>query len=178
MFDAEMFITEGFRTAIRFKTPVFLVDYWKGRETKAPLGAKDFAEAIEYINNNSSKFGIHKNHIAVGGAGAGGWVVLGAMLQLIKRNNIDIVDTAFYISPIVDDVLGRTEDKSLALWEEKWKSYSTGFFEMMANDIDKQSNDSNLYPLRGTKAELKKMPPSVIFTAEFDYLHRDAEMLR
>jgi acetyl esterase/lipase len=79
MFDGELFIDMAFRTAVMFKTHVFLVDYWKERDTRAPRGAKDFAEAVEYINNNSTKFGIHKDHICVGGAGPGAWVVLGAM---------------------------------------------------------------------------------------------------
>ena len=29
MFDMEMFLLEGFRTAVLFKTTVFFVDYWK-----------------------------------------------------------------------------------------------------------------------------------------------------
>ena len=79
MFDGGMFIAEAYRTACLFKAPVFIVDYWKGPEAKAPTGACDFAEAVEYINNNSGKFGIHKDHVCVGGAGAGAWVVLGAL---------------------------------------------------------------------------------------------------
>ena len=86
MMTAEDFLLEGLRTACLFKTHVFLVDFWKAG-VKAPMGAKDFAEAVEYINNNSNKFGIHKDHIAVGGTGAGAWVVLGAMKQLIARKN-------------------------------------------------------------------------------------------
>lgn len=57
MFDAEMFLEEGFRYAVELKSPVFFVDFWKER-VKAPVGAKDFAEAVEYINNNSAKFRI------------------------------------------------------------------------------------------------------------------------
>lgn len=110
MLNAEMFLLEACRTAVLFKTHVFLVDYWKGHDTKAPLGASDFAESIEYINNNSSKFGIHKDHIGVGGSGFGAWVVLGAMIELIKRDNIDIIESAFYVCPIVDDALAKTED--------------------------------------------------------------------
>ena len=49
MFDMEMFLLEGFRTAILFKTKVFFVDYWK-ENTKAPQSAKDFAEVILFIN--------------------------------------------------------------------------------------------------------------------------------
>ena len=49
MFDMEMFLLEGFRTAILFKTKVFFVDYWK-ENAKAPQGAKDFAEVIQFIN--------------------------------------------------------------------------------------------------------------------------------
>ena len=114
MFDAELFMLEAFRTAVLFQTHVFIIDYWKGPERKNGCGAKDFAEACEYINSNSTKFGIHKDHISVGGVGPGAWVVLGAMKQLIKRKNIDIVEAAFYVCPVVDDTLSQTKENELA----------------------------------------------------------------
>ena len=107
MFDMEMFLLEGFRTAVLFKTKVFFVDYWK-ENIKAPRGSKDFAEIVEFINNNSSKFGIHKDHIAVGGASAGAWIVLGALHEMVARKTINIIEAAFFISPITDDILGNS----------------------------------------------------------------------
>lgn len=175
MFDAEMFLEEGFRYAVELKSPVFFVDFWKER-IKAPMGAKDFAEAIEYINNNSAKFGIQKDCICVAGSGAGAWAVLGAMNLLIARKNISIIKAAFYISPIVDDVLGKVELSKLQWWEEIWKEYNKSFFRMMATNYDKQQKDSNLYPLRA--ANYRSMPPSVIFTSEFDYNRREAILLK
>lgn len=136
MYEFETFVLEGCRTAVLFRSQVFLVDFWK-EGNKAPTGAKDFAESIEYINNNSTKFGIHKDHLCVGGAGAGGWVLLGALMELIKRNNVDIIEAAFFISPIVDDVIGKTNQRDLAFWEKKWANYTKGFFELMATDYDK-----------------------------------------
>jgi acetyl esterase/lipase len=136
MFDMEMFLLEGFRTAVLFKTPVFFVDYWKDN-IKAPMGSKDFADVIEFINNNSIKYGIQKDHITVGGAGAGGWIVLGALHELIARKNEKIVETAFLISPIVDEKLSKLEPQHLAFWEEKWVNYNKGFFQLMATDYQK-----------------------------------------
>lgn len=137
MFENELFVFEGFRTAVLFRSTIFLVDFWK-EGCKAPTGAKDFAETIEYINNNSTKLGIHKDHLCVGGAGAGGWVLLGALFELIKRNNVDIIEAAFFISPIVDDVIGRTRQSDLEFWEKKWQQYTTGFFHLMATKYDQQ----------------------------------------
>ena len=102
------------------KSQVFLIDFWK-EGNKAPTGARDFAESIEYINNNSTKFGIHKDHLCVGGAGAGGWVLLGALFELIKRRNIHIIEAAFFISPIVDDAMSKVNSKDLAHWEKKYQ---------------------------------------------------------
>jgi len=136
MFDFETFVLEGCRTAVLFRSQVFLVDFWKGG-CKAPMGAKDFADTIEYINNYSTKFGIHKDHLCVGGAGAGAWVLLGALNELIKRNTVDIIEAAFFISPVVDDAIGKVQMKDLAFWEVKWAKYTTGFFKMMATDYDK-----------------------------------------
>lgn len=179
MCDGEVFIEMAFRTAIMFKTHVFLVDYWKAKNTKAPRGASDFAEAIEYINNNSTKFGIHKDHLCVGGAGFGAWIVLGAMQQLILRKNIDIIDTVFYICPLVNNELSKVDENKLEYWEKKWANYNTGFFELMAKNMKDQNNDMELFPTRGKGASLfKQMPPSVVFTAEFDYCRRDAILLK
>ena len=98
------------------------------------MGSHDFAEVIEFINNNSLKFGIMKDHITVGGAGAGAWIVLGALHELVARKTIKCVHAAFFISPIVDDVLSKTDPQHIAFWEEKWVGYNKGFFEMMAKD--------------------------------------------
>ena len=133
MFDMEMFLLEGFRTAVLFKTTVFFVDYWK-ENIKAPSGSKDFAQVIEFINDNSNKFGIRKDHINVGGAGAGAWIILGALHDLVARKRINIVENAFFISPIVDETLSNLEPQHLAFWEEKWVNYNKGFFQMMAKD--------------------------------------------
>ena len=127
MFDMEMFLLEGFRTAVLFKTTVFFVDYWK-ENIKAPRGGKDFSEIVEFINNNSSKFGIHKDHIAIGGAGAGAWIVLGALHEMVTRKTIKMVEAAFFISPIADDVLSKIEPQQVDFWEEKWVNYNKGFF--------------------------------------------------
>ena len=137
MFDMEMFLLEGFRIAVLFKTTVFFVDYWK-ENNKAPQGSKDFAEIIQFINNNSKKFGILKDNIAVGGAGAGAWIVLGALHEMVARKTINIVQAAFLISPIVDDILSKTQQKDLAFWEKKWANYNKGFFQLMAKDYEGQ----------------------------------------
>lgn len=175
--NMEMFLLEGFRTAVLFKTHVFFVDYWKD-DIKAPQGSKDFAEVIEFINMNSLKFGIQKDEITVGGAGAGAWVVLGALHDLVSRKKINMVSNAFLISPIVDDVLSKVDTKDKKFWESKWSQYNTGFFEMMAKDYNGQQKDSSLYPIRGTIKSIAEFPPCVIFTSEFDHNKREAYALR
>ena len=49
---------------------------------------------------------------------------------------------------------------------------------MMSNDYHKQQNDPELYPMRGQKKLYQELPPCVVFTAEFDYLRRDALFLK
>jgi len=110
------------------------------------------------------------------GAGAGAWAVLGAMNLLIARKNIGIIKAAFYISPIVDDALAKVDKSKVQWWEEIWKEYNTSFFRMMAVNYEKQQKDSSLYPLRA--ANYRSMPPTVIFTSEFDYCRREAIILK
>lgn len=177
MFDMEMFLLEGFRTAVLFKTKVIFVDYWKDN-IKAPRGSKDFAEVIEYINNNSLKFGIHRDHITVGGAAAGAWIVLGALHELVTRKNIKIIEAAFLISPIVDDVLSKKDSKQVSYYEEKWVKYNKGFFQLMAKDYDGQQKDTGLYPIRNSIKSISEFPPCVIFTSEYDCMKQEAYALK
>ena len=44
----------------------------------------------------------------------------------------------------------------------------------MATDLDKQKNDTMLFPGKMTIEEAQKLPPTVMITAEFDYFRRDA----
>ena len=46
---------------------------------------------------------------------------------------------------------------------------------MHATDYDAQQNDDQLYPGRTTDDILKKYPPTVIWTSEFDTYRRDNE---
>jgi acetyl esterase/lipase len=47
---------------------------------------------------------------------------------------------------------------------------------MYSTDWEKQQNDDQVFPGRTTDEILKKYPPTVIWTAEWDFLRRDCEV--
>ena len=49
----------------------------------------------------------------------------------------------------------------------------TAIYKLHATDFDKQINDDQLYPGKASDAILKKWPPTVVFTSEFDFYKRD-----
>lgn len=53
---------------------------------------------------------------------------------------------------------------------------TTSYFKLLATDWDNQQNDDQLFPGRVSDEILKKYPPTVVWTSEFDFLRRDNEI--
>ena len=51
----------------------------------------------------------------------------------------------------------------------------TSLFKLHATDFDNQQKDDQLFPGRTSDEILKKYPPTVVFTSEFDFIRRDNE---
>ena len=48
-------------------------------------------------------------------------------------------------------------------------------YKLHATDFDNQVDDDQLYPGKVSDVILKKYPPTVVWTSEFDFLRRDNE---
>ena len=50
---------------------------------------------------------------------------------------------------------------------------TSAMFRLLGTDYDNQLDDQQLFPGRMPDEQLRKLPPFVIFTSEFDFLRRD-----
>lgn len=48
---------------------------------------------------------------------------------------------------------------------------------MLASDYANQANDDQLYPGNASDAIVKQLPPTCVFTSEFDFLMRDSKKM-
>ena len=52
----------------------------------------------------------------------------------------------------------------------------TAIYKLHATDFEAQANDDQLYPGNASDDIMRKYPPVVVFTQEFDFLRRDNEV--
>ena len=72
--------------------------------------------------------------------------------------------------------LADVDGEQLGSFEKPFQEMSTDLFKMIAADFDKSTygNDPEVYPGLMSLEDMKKLPPTIICTSEFDFLRRDA----
>ena len=165
-------------TAINLDCVVFSVDYRKGPEVKAPRGQQDFVDGINHVIANATKYGIDPKKICIAGASGGGWIIGGATNLLVKANDVGKIKAVFMHTGMLSDETQNMPEDKLEVWDNKYGStpvMMTAAYKLHATDFENQKNDDQLYPGRASDDILKKYPPTVIWTGEFDFLRRDNE---
>lgn len=71
--------------AVNLNATVVNVDFRNGPEVKPPTGANDFRAVLKYMKDNGGKHDINPKKICVAGMSGGGWIVTGAINQIIKN---------------------------------------------------------------------------------------------
>lgn len=66
------------------------VDFRNGPEVKAPTGANDYRAVVKYIVNNGAKHNINSKRVGLAGLSGGGWIMVGACNQMIKKGEKEI----------------------------------------------------------------------------------------
>ena len=84
VFQASDFDNTMAVTCLNLDCVVISVNYRKGPEVKCPRGQQDFVDAVLYISENPSQFGIDSSRICMAGISGGGWIVTGAANLLAK----------------------------------------------------------------------------------------------
>ena len=154
--------------AIECGVVVFNVDYRLAPETKCPNNIMDFYEVVKYVIDNAKRNYIDPDKIAIAGESGGGYICFGTMVLMAQRSEAHLVKLAMPNIPMVSDYCfsdpaGMTEEeRENALFLRRvWKN-------LIALDFDKQKHDPLLFPAKATAEILAKVPPTIMWSTEFD----------
>lgn len=155
---------------------VFNVDYRLAPETRCPNNVLDFYEVIKYVASNASELGIDPSKIAMAGESGGGYICAGAMVQLALKDQSSLVKLAIPVIAMIDDYafgstdsMTKVEAEAAASMMKLWKVVGGPEFE-----AKRKAADPLLFPAKANAELLAKMPPTIIWEAEFDQFNTEA----
>ena len=153
--------------ALEANCKVISVFYQKAPEHPFPIPFDDCYETLEWVYKNSDLLGVNKNQIGVGGDSAGGNLAAGVAIKAQGR-----IPLAFQI------LIYPATDKDFTT--DSYTKYGTGFglsrksMEWCWNAyLPDNQNDSNPFACPAKAADISKLAPAAIITAEFDPLRDD-----
>jgi len=162
--------------AIKSNIVIFNVDYRLAPETKCPTNILDFYCALKHIQENADNLGIDADKVGISGESGGGYICFGTMVKLAMKNESHLVKAALPIIPMISDYVfsdpcAMTEEErdSVGGLRSNWRA--------LAQNIDQQWGDPLLFPSKSPDCLIQKMPPTVIFSAEFDIFVTETERM-
>ena len=105
---------------------------------------------------------------------------MGAAILLMREDECKIkLKMMFLVHPMLCNALGEAPLNTVPEWEHSAATFSRGCFGMLApeNDTAGWEYEHILQPGTLPDVELKKMPGTVLQTAEFDFLRRSTHKL-
>ena len=148
---------------------VVSVDYRLAPEHKFPAAAEDSYAALLYVAEHAAEMEFDAKRISVGGASAGGNLAAAVALMARDRGGPPLVLQMLEI-PVLDltDLTPLTfADEDTVITGDSKKQYR-GFY---LNDVAEAANP---YASPLLAADLSRLPPALIFSAEYDQLQREA----
>merc|ERR1712233_96013 len=155
--------------AVDSRVVVFNVDYRLAPETRCPNNVLDFYEAIKYVSANAADLGVDPARITMAGESGGGYICSGAMVQLAMKEESSIVKIAVPIIPMLDDYefttcrlsMTKEESENAVMMQKIWPAIA-------GPDFESKRKDPLLFPGKAGPELIAKMPPSLLWEAEFD----------
>ena len=157
---------------------------------RCPNNALDFYEAVKYVTNNTTDLGIDPERIAIAGESGGGYICAATMVHLARHDESHLVKLAVPVIPMLTDYsFGDTaamtkEEAENAVGQQKvWRliagpNVSKIRVLIIKNcrfiQMDSLKDDAILYPGKTDETLLTKMPPTIIWEAEFDFYITEA----
>jgi acetyl esterase len=152
------------------KCSVIAVDYRLAPEHPAPASHEDCIAATKWIFANAKSLSVDPNRIAIGGDSAGG--NLSAVVSMYAG-----VKPVFQllVYPATDMRMGQASHRENAqgylLTEDSMKWFIGHYLQ----GDDKKKHEPLYSPLLSDDAMLKKSPPTLVITAEYDPLRDEGE---
>ncbi|NBW91377.1 MAG: alpha/beta hydrolase [Actinobacteria bacterium] len=148
---------------------VLAVDYRLAPEHKFPAAYDDCAAALQWAYDNATTLGIDNTRMAVGGDSAGGNLAAAVALAEIVPLKFQML-----IYPAVDMQMNSPSINENANAPILTKAVMTWFVNhYMNNDADRKNMKAS--PMVASDELLKRMPPAIVITAEFDPLRDEGE---
>jgi acetyl esterase len=149
---------------------VIAIDYRLAPEHPAPAALDDCIAATKWIWANSASLGIDAARIAIGGDSAGG--NLAALVSMHGGVN-PVFQLLVY--PATDMRMGQQSHKDNAEGYLLTADSMRWFIGHYLQGDEEKKHDAMYSPLLSDDALLKKSPPTLVITAEFDPLRDEGE---
>jgi len=146
------------------------VDYRLAPEHPAPAALDDCIVATQWIFANAKSLGIDATRIAIGGDSAGGNL---AALVAMHADAKPVFQLLVY--PAVDARMGQPSHKDNAQGYLLTADSMKWFLNHYLQGDEKKKLDPKVSPLLSSDEMLKKSPPTLVITAEFDPLRDEGE---
>ena len=152
------------------KCSVVAVDYRLAPEHPAPASHEDCIAATKWIFANAKSLGVDPNRIAIGGDSAGGNLAAVVSMHAGVKPVFQLL-----VYPATDMRMGQASHRENAqgylLTEDSMKWFMGHYLQG-----DEEKKHEPLYsPLLSDDAMLKKSPPTLVITAEYDPLRDEGE---
>ena len=148
---------------------VLSVEYRLAPEHKFPAAFDDCAAAVKWAFENAKTLGIDNSRMAVGGDSAGGNLAAAVALAEVVPLKFQML-----IYPAVDMRMESPSINENANAPILTKAVMAWFVaHYMSSDADRVN--INASPMLASDEQLKKMPPAIVITAQFDPLRDEGE---
>ena len=148
---------------------VLSVDYRLAPEHKFPAAFDDCATAVKWAYDNAASLGVDNTRIAVGGDSAGGNLAAAVALAEVVPLKFQML-----IYPAVDMRMESPSISENAHAPILTKSVMAWFVNLYLNN-DADRLNINASPIVASDELLKRMPPAIVITAQFDPLRDEGE---
>ncbi len=152
------------------KCSVIAVDYRLAPEHPAPASHEDCIAATKWIFANATSLAVDPARIAIGGDSAGGNLSAVVSMHAGVKPVFQLL-----VYPATDMRMGQVSHRENAQGYLLTEDSMKWFIDHYLQGDDTKRNDPLYSPLLSDEATLKKSPPTLVITAEYDPLRDEGE---
>jgi acetyl esterase/lipase len=129
--------------------------------------------AVKYFSEKAKEYGISEDKLCIGGCSAGAYTSMIACILMGREGISNLIKMQFLLSPMLGTGLEDAPENTVMDWEKPYINCLP--YDLIASDFPKQNSERDvlLYPSDISLEEARKLPKTVLFTSEFDWLRRD-----
>lgn len=158
------------KLASQARCDVIAVDYRLAPEHPSPAAVDDCIAATKWIFANAKSLGIDPSRVAIGGDSAGGNLSAIVAMHSGERPVFQLL-----VYPATDMRMGQQSHKDNAQGYLLTADSMKWFIGHYLQGDEKKKLDPKVSPILSSDADLKKSPPTLVITAEFDPLRDEGE---